>query len=79
MIFGKRCTRNDIKPPSGLEQFTALHQLLEIDSRNPNGLQVARAQHSQLAREFQHFVLVGFGHEAIITQCMQIATTEYIV
>ena len=67
MVFGHRGAGLDVKPPSGLQQIAALNQLFEISSRNAAGFQVTRAQHSQLARELQHFFLMVLGHEAIIT------------
>ena len=78
MVLRERCVGVDVKSPSGFQQLAPLDKLLKIDSRNARGREVARAQQSSLFRQFQQFVFVVLWHEAMFTQCSQMATSEYV-
>ena len=78
MILRERCVSVDIKSPSGFQQFAPLDKLLEINSRNTGGLQVSWAQQPSLFRQFQQLVYVILWHATIFTQCIQMATSEYV-
>ena len=78
MVLRERCVGVDVKSPSGFQQFAPLDKLLEINSRNTGGLQVSWAQQPSLFRQFQQLVYVILWHATIFTQCIQMATSEYV-
>ena len=65
--------------PTAPQQLAPLDELLETGPRDARRFQVARAQQAELSGELQQFGGVILCHAAIITQCIQMITSEYIM